>query len=93
MYKWIAPDGKVTYSDVPPPATAKSVEAKSVNSSGVNTANLPFELAEAVKKHPVTLYTSEKCAPCDTGRSLLKSRGIPFSEKTVSSNADIERLR
>lgn len=24
---------------------------------------------------------------------MLKTRGIPFSEKTVSSNADIERLR
>lgn len=92
MYKWVGPDGKVTYSDAPPPASVKSVETKSGNAAGVNTANLPFELAEAVKNHPVTLYTGEKCTPCDAGRSLLKARGIPFAEKTVSSNADIERL-
>ncbi len=93
MYKWVAPDGKVTYSDVPPPASAKSVEEKSVSADSRSTAGLPFVLAEAVKNHPVTLYTGEKCPPCDAGRSLLKTRGIPFSEKTVSSNADIERLR
>jgi hypothetical protein len=93
MYKWVGPDGKVTYSDAPPPASAKSVEEKSVNAAGASTAGLPFELAEAAKNHPVTLYAGDKCAPCDAGRSLLKARGIPFSEKTVSSNADIERLR
>lgn len=93
MYKWVGPDGKVTYSDAPPPASAKTVETKPVNGAGSGHANFPFELAEAAKNHPVTLYTGEKCAPCDTGRSLLKARGIPFAEKTVSSNADIERLR
>lgn len=92
LYKWVGPNGKVTYSDAPPPAGAKTVENKTVSSGG-NGADLPFELAEAVRNHPVTLYTGEKCAPCDQGRSLLKARGIPFSEKTVSSNADIERLR
>lgn len=93
LYKWVGPDGKITYSDVPPPASAKTVETKSVAGSGSGSANLPFELAQAAKNHPVTLYTGEKCSPCDAGRSLLKARGIPFSEKTVSSNADIERLR
>lgn len=93
MYKWVGPDGKVTYSDAPPPASAKGVEEKSLNATGASTAGLPFELAEAAKNHPVTLYTGDKCAPCDAGRSMLKTRGIPFSEKTVSSNADIERLR
>lgn len=93
MYKWVGPDGKVTYSDAPPPTSAKTVETKSVNGTGSSNANLPFELSEAVKNHPVTLYTGEKCTPCDDGRSLLKARGIPFSEKTVSTNADLDRLR
>jgi glutaredoxin len=83
----------VNYSDAPPPASAKTVETKTVDGNAASNAGLPFELAEAARNHPVTLYTGEKCAPCDAGRSLLKMRGIPFSEKTVSSNADIERLR
>jgi hypothetical protein len=93
MYKWVGPDGKVNYSDAPPPSSAKTVETKTVDGAAASNAGLPFELAEAVKNHPVTLYAGDKCAPCDAGRSMLKARGIPFSEKTVSSNADIERLR
>jgi glutaredoxin len=93
LYKWVGPDGKVTYSDAPPPASAKTVETKPVNGAGSGNASFPFELAEAVKNHPVTLYTGEKCAPCDEGRALLNARGIPFSEKTVSTNADLDRLR
>jgi glutaredoxin len=33
------------------------------------------------------------CAPCDTARAYLSQRGIPFTEKTVNSAADIERLK
>src|SRR5690606_26956911 len=46
-----------------------------------------------VKTHPVTLYVSSNCAPCDQGRSLLNARGVPFTEKTVATNADIAQLR
>jgi len=93
MYKWVGPDGKITYSDVPPPANAKQVETKSVSSGGPSTANLPYELAEAVKNSPVRLYTTPTCSACDEGRKLLNTRGIPFIERTVSSNADLEQLR
>jgi glutaredoxin len=92
MYKWVAPDGTVSYSDVPPPPTASKVERKSF-SSGPSLSGLPYELAEVVKGNPVTLYTMANCAGCDSGRKLLKDRGVPFSEKTVASNEDIERVR
>jgi glutaredoxin len=93
LYKWVGPDGKVTYSDVPPPASIKQVETKSLSGGGPSTAGLPYELSEAVKNSPVKLYTSAKCRPCDDGRRLLNTRGIPFTEKTVSTNQDIEQLR
>jgi glutaredoxin len=92
LYKWVGPDGKITYSDTPPPATAKQVERKNLQEGGISTANLPFELAEAVKNNPVTLYTTAKCAACDAGRRLLTGRGIPFREKTVTTNDDIAKL-
>lgn len=41
---------------------------------------LPYEVAEAARKNPVTLYTSSNCSPCDTGRTMLTSRGVPFRE-------------
>lgn len=94
MYKWVGPDGKVTYSDVPPPKTAAKVVQKNIDgSAGPSTAGLPFELAQAVNNHPVTLYTGDKCDPCNEGRTFLKQRGIPFSEKTVTTNDDIARLK
>ncbi|OGB22208.1 MAG: glutaredoxin [Burkholderiales bacterium RIFCSPLOWO2_02_FULL_57_36] len=93
LYKWVGPDGKVTYSDVPPPPTIKQVEKKSASFGTAAASNLPFELAEAARSHPVTLYTSPQCAPCDSGRTLLNSRGIPFAEKTVTNNEDIAQLR
>jgi glutaredoxin len=93
LYKWVGPDGKITYSDIPPPPAAKQVEAKTVSFGGPATSNLPFELAEAVRNNPVTLYSAPQCAPCDSGRTLLTSRGIPFTEKTVTTNEDIAQLR
>ena len=54
---------------------------------------LPYELRQTVDRFPVTLYTGSDCAPCDSARQLLVARGVPFSERTVQSNEDIEALR
>lgn len=87
LYKVVGPDGKITYTDRPPsdqPAQAlKSNGAKSSND------NLPFELQRVAVKYPVTLYTSPNCGACDTGRQFLKTRGVPFQEKTIVTNEDI----
>jgi glutaredoxin len=92
LYKWVGPDGKVNYSDTPPPVDAKKVETKTF--SGTTPAvSLPADLAAAVAKNPVVLYTAPTCKPCNEGRALLKQLGIPFSEKTVSSNEDIDKLK
>lgn len=92
LYKVVGPDGKVTYSDTPPPATAGKVERKNINASK-GDVNLPFELNEAVRNNPVTLYTTTQCAPCDEARALLRRRGVPYSEKTVVTNEDQLKLR
>jgi glutaredoxin len=69
------------------------VEAKPVIGGSTVGARLPFELVHATKNHPVTLYTTRNCAPCDDGRKLLSQRGIPFNEKTVNTNDDILQFR
>ncbi|WP_151637355.1 glutaredoxin family protein [Noviherbaspirillum aerium] len=93
LYKWVGPDGKVTYSDVPPPKTAAKVETRALSAGGSVFGDLPYELAEVTRSHPVTLYTTRNCAACDDGRKLLSERGIPFQEKTVTSNEDIARFK
>jgi len=92
LYKWVAPDGSVSYSDTPPPATVAKVERKSY-STGPSLSDLPYEVAQAAKSSPVTFYSMPKCPACDQGRKLLTERGIPFSEKTVNTNDDIERVQ
>jgi glutaredoxin len=54
---------------------------------------LPFELRQVVARYPVTLFTGKDCEPCDNGRDLLRRRGVPFTEKTISSSADTASLQ
>jgi glutaredoxin len=93
LFKWVGPDGKITYSDTPPPPSVKQVETKALGGGDSSGVDLPYEVAEAVKNNPVILYTTAKCIPCDEGRKMLTARGIPFAEKTVTSNDDIAHLR
>jgi glutaredoxin len=93
LYKWVGPDGKISYSDTPPPPTATKVETKALAAEGTNIADFPYELAQAAKSSPVTLYTTASCAPCDDGRKLLGARGVPFAEKTVNTSEDTVQFR
>ncbi len=92
MYKWVDAKGKTHFSDQPPPEGVKPATIKSA-SAGVAPADFPYALATAVRNYPVTLYTTGSCTGCDQGRSLLKNRGIPFTEKTVSNDADEAKLQ
>jgi glutaredoxin len=91
MYKWTDAKGVVSYSDQPPPASARKVERKSLDAA--SKAELPYGLAQAARTNPVVLYTATACEACDEGRALLRQRGIPFAEKTVQSNDDQQKLK
>ena len=95
VYRIVGPDGKVTFSDKPPVAegTPRVGAVSSSNAAGGASAGLPYELRQVAAKYPVTLYVGDNCGPCGAGRSLLTSRGIPFAEKTVSSNEDGQALQ
>ena len=94
VYRIVGPDGRVSYSDQPPPAAnARPVTAGAPGSPGGANAQLPFELRQVASRYPVMLYTSPECAPCNSGRNLLNARGIPYSEKTVTTNDDAEALK
>ncbi len=93
QYKSVGPDGRITYSDLPPPSTSRIVNEKRAAEPPSSTVALPFELQQAVSKYPVTLYTGDRCGPCDDARGYLRSSGIPFTEKTVTSDDDITLFR
>lgn len=95
VYRIVGPDGRVTYSDRPPAdAKAAAGQALPVPSGGsTNTASLPLDLRNATGRFPVVLYSGVDCAPCDNARNFLSRRGVPFSEKTVTSEDDIAALK
>ena len=94
LYKWVAPDGTVSFSDKPPPANAAKVERKSYAGGGSSLDQLPFELANAAKGSPVTLYTNSGCGvACDMGRKFLVERGIPYSEKLVDTEESFTLMK
>jgi glutaredoxin len=95
IYRIVGANGKVTFSDKPPLSSDQSkVATTGAGSSGsASDVTLPFELRQVVGKYPVTLYTAPSCAPCDRGRSLLAGRGVPFTERTITSAEDIASLQ
>lgn len=96
LFKVVAPDGSVTYTDRPPPVSAGrpvplGKEAPATDASSV-LASLPLELRQTIARFPVILYSSTDCSPCESGRRLLQSRGVPFVERSVLNGDDAEAL-
>jgi len=98
LYRWTDENGKVHYTDAPPPANATNVQKKASARPGGSeaasgSAQQPYALRQAASNFPVTIYTSKDCGdPCTKGLAHLKKRGVPFTEKTVGSKAEIDAL-
>jgi glutaredoxin len=96
LYRWTDAGGKVHYTDTPPPVGAKNVEKKGLARSGggqAASAQQPYALQQAAKNFPVTVYTSAECGdPCKKGLAYLKKRGVPFTEKVVGTQDEIDEV-
>lgn len=92
QYKIVGPDGRVTYTDRLSPENAASAQPMRTHSGGNQILDQsgawPQELRDAARRYPVTLYTQRNCTPCDSARTLLAARGVPFAEKSVNTPAD-----
>lgn len=96
LYRIIDADGRITFSDKPPAAgqNSRAIPQGSQHAAEAASVNaLPFELRQAVHRYPVTLYTTDSCEPCEAGRTLLRKRGVPFVERTVTTPQDGEALK
>jgi glutaredoxin len=94
QYKVVGTDGKVTYTDrAPNPGEGRVTALGARSAPSVNESDLPFELRQVAGRYPVTLYVSSgACEPCESGKALLRQRGIPYVEKQVLSVEDSEAL-
>jgi glutaredoxin len=99
QYRWIDKDGRVQFTDAPPPPGAKDVRRTATPAASAATAKsdgppLPFELAELQKNFPVTLYTAPLCKEaCTVARGALNKRGIPFTETYVWNQETVDTIK
>lgn len=93
VYRIVGPDGKVTFSDKAPDKSVPAAAVGAANAPAAGGPALPYDLRQVATRFPVTLYTSNECAPCTSARNLLVNRGVPFNERTVNSNDDVEALQ
>jgi glutaredoxin len=90
LFKVVGPDGRVTYTDRPPPDSASKVMSVNRSTGSASDASLPFALRQVATRFPVTLYTSPNCDPCAQAREMLVRRGIPFSERVAEKDEERE---
>ena len=94
VYRWVDKDGKVHFSDSPPPQDAKESTNRMMGGGQVASPQMPYETQQAMKKNPVVLYSSNDCGElCAQGRALLGKRGIPFTERNAANAADAEQVK
>jgi glutaredoxin len=93
LYRWTDEKGRVHITDTPPPPSAKGVQKQSGAAAPAVGEQMPFELAQAMKDFPVTLYTAPNCdEPCARSRGALNRRGVPFREVQVWDKDSIQEL-
>lgn len=88
LYRWVDENGVVSYSDQPPPATAKKQQKLKGKSSVIEVDKESYELKQATTLSPVSLFVTD-CGPlCDQARDFLKQRGIRYTAKDPSSEPE-----
>lgn len=94
MYRWVDSNGRVHYTQTPPPTDAKNVQKKRLSSGGGETVQIPYATRVASANFPVTLYVSDECGDaCKEARALLQKRGIPHRVVEVTDAKSLENLK
>jgi glutaredoxin len=93
QYRWVDEQGKVHYTDTPPPPSAKDAKKKNLKGNAVGSQP-SYELTKAMQESPVTLYTHPDCKDaCQLARDVLNKRGVPFTEVQTVDPQGLEKLK
>jgi glutaredoxin len=93
MYKWTDAQGRVQYSDTPPPANARNAEEQKLVPNTIQTTGAPFAVQEAAKRNPVTVWVSECGDLCTRARDYLARRGVPHAIRNPSRQSEQEEWK
>ena len=91
-YKWVDPDGRVHYSDHPPPPGVTKSEVKRLGDKP-GDASIPYALQQAMKYFPVTLFVYDCGEGCSKALDLLVKRGVPHTSKDPTAPGMREELK
>src|SRR5258708_37891383 len=84
-YRWVDRDGRVHYTQTPPPPDARNGQRKSSRGGGVDVSSLPYATQVAAKSFPVTLYTLPDCgAPRSPAHVSLVKAALPSTRRPVA---------
>ncbi|WP_374482031.1 glutaredoxin family protein [Zoogloea sp.] len=93
-YRWVDEKGRVQYSDQPPPQSVKKFEERKLQANRANAQQQSYATRKAAADFPVTLYVGKDCGQaCDSARTLLNKRGIPFSEALLQTEAEVAAFK
>ncbi len=91
VHRWVDANGRVQYSDQPPPPGAKDAQLRNVQGSSIQNNEASLTTTDAQKKNPVTLYVSECGDSCDSAKSFLNKRGVPHSVVDPTRSAELNK--
>ena len=93
VYRYVDKDGKTVYTDRPPPADSKEVQAKRLSPNFIENNDVPLATTQAMDRFPVTLYTFACGLVCTNAEALLNRRGVPFSTINVEEPKGADMLQ
>jgi len=89
VYRWVDKDGKVFYSDQPPPPDAKSAQQKRLGSgTTVDREQVPYAVQVATQKNPVSMFATDCGELCNDAKALLAKRGVPYTLRNPQANSE-----
>jgi glutaredoxin len=90
VYRWVDGNGRVQYSDKPPPGVkAAAVQSRISSYSGTPTVTgMPSAGAKGMETRPaIKMYVTEWCTYCKQARAYLSRQGIRHTELDVEKSA------
>lgn len=89
LYRWVDEHGAVSYSDMPPPPSAKKAQKIKGKGNVVEVDKESYDLKQAKNLSPVTLYATACGHICEQATDLLKQRGVPYTPRDPSKEPEI----
>ncbi|MDR2016392.1 MAG: glutaredoxin family protein [Burkholderiales bacterium] len=93
LYRYVDADGRVVYTDKPPPPSAKESQIKRANANFIETDKISASTRHAMGRFPVTLYAFSCGTLCEDAEALLQKRGIPYTFVNTQDEEGIEKLK